>query len=493
MFFTYEHSLISTVNALIRSGQLFLGITVLIFSIVLPVTKLLYLLLLSTLPQTELSRLSRQLRALEWLGKWSMHDVLVLSLSIFFIKSQGVYDAKSLNGVYFFTAAVLFMILSYAWLRTDVDRRRADQPPRRQEAAQPSSTMRNFAFSFLIILATVFFALGVMLPAIRFTTVFVWTNQHSVATIIWALYKNEEFFLCFVIFMFSIFFPFMKLFYLLTLVTSPDMPAEFRNKSISAMEWLGRYSMTDVMVLALMIFYINASGYTEASVLPGIYFFAASAIMTMLAYGWANSVTPGLAGPQTRQPPVPSRRARPAGNARAAAAGGVTAQSCHPGRSAQARRAGTQDKELHPCLQLLGPRYLLPQIPGRQVAHQLPAVELHHQVRLHVHGEGHVAQGRHAAELGRHLAVVGLDVVGHVAFRALDGLEQQRHLLALLLHLDQVADAAAEGGHIHPPAVHRHVAVADELARGEHGGHELRAIDDGIEPAFEQADQMLGG
>ena len=49
-----------------------------------------------------------------------MHDVLVLSLSIFFIKSQGVYDAKSLNGVYFFTAAVLFMILAYAWLRGDV-------------------------------------------------------------------------------------------------------------------------------------------------------------------------------------------------------------------------------------------------------------------------------------------------------------------------------------------------------------------------------------
>ena len=301
VFFTYEHSLISTVNALIRSGQLFLGITVLVFSIVLPVTKLLYLLLLSTLPQRELKRLSRQLRALEWLGKWSMHDVLVLSLSIFFIKSQGVYDAKSLNGVYFFTAAVLFMILAYAWLRTDSSAAEtsaaadgAPAPSIEKKPQPPPSTLRNFAFSFLIILATVFFALGVMLPAIRFTTVFVWTNQHSVATIIWALWQNEEFFLCFVIFMFSIFFPFLKLFYLLTLVTSPDMPAEFRNKSISAMEWLGRYSMTDVMVLALMIFYINASGYSEASVLPGVYFFAASAIMTMLAYGWANSVTPGL-------------------------------------------------------------------------------------------------------------------------------------------------------------------------------------------------------
>ena len=303
VFFTYEHSLISTVNALIRSGQIFLGITVLIFSIVLPVTQ-------AALPAAAVDAAAaraaaawpRQLRALEWLGKWSMHDVLVLSLSIFFIKCQGVYDAKSLNGVYFFTAAVLFMILAYAWLGSDVTaRREAGRGHRLGTAAAAVPTLRNFAFSFLIILATVFFALGVMLPAIRFTTVFVWTNQHSIATIIWALWKNEEFFLCFVIFMFSIFFPFLKLFYLLTLVTSPDMPAEFRDKSISAMEWLGRYSMTDVMVLALMIFYINASGYTEASVLPGIYFFAASALMTMFAYGWANSVNPGVARPASLQ------------------------------------------------------------------------------------------------------------------------------------------------------------------------------------------------
>ena len=174
---------------------------------------------------------------------------------------------------------------------------------------RPSWT-RNLVLSFLIILATVFFALGVMLPAIRFTTVFVWTNQHSIATIIWALYTNQEYFLCFVIFAFSILFPFMKLFYLLTLVTSPDMPSEFREKSISAMEWLGRYSMTDVMVLALMIFYVNASGYTEASVLPGIYFFAASTIMTMLAYGWANSVTPGVAAADGGAKPVPRLQER---------------------------------------------------------------------------------------------------------------------------------------------------------------------------------------
>ena len=68
-----------------------------------------------------------------------------------------------------------------------------------------------------------FFALGVILPVIRFTTVFVWTNEHSIVTIIWVLYRNEEYFLCAVLFAVSIFFPFLKLFYLLTVVASPDL------------------------------------------------------------------------------------------------------------------------------------------------------------------------------------------------------------------------------------------------------------------------------
>ena len=290
VFWSTEHSLLSTVNVLIRDGQHFLGLTVLAFSIVFPVFKLLYLLLVSTLPASEIRRQQKRLKALEWLGKWSMHDVLVLALTIFFIKSQGVYDAASLKGVYFFTAAVVLMILSYAWLRTDSDLSGLAHAPAAMPI--PSSPLRNFVLSFLIILATVFFALGIILPAIRFTTIYVWTNQHSIATIIYALYANQEFFLCGVLFAFSIFFPFLKLFYLLTLLISPDLSPEFRQKSISTMEWLGRYSMTDVMVLALLIFYVNSSGYTEASVQPGIYFFAASAVITMLAYGWANSISP---------------------------------------------------------------------------------------------------------------------------------------------------------------------------------------------------------
>lgn len=306
VFWSSEHSLMTTVWVLIKENQLFLGITVLLFSIIFPVLKLFYLVIVSTLPAEEIRKQGLRLRALEWLGKWSMHDVLVMALMIFFIKSQGVYDAASLTGVYFFTAAVVLMILAYSWLRTDTVNETTQRPEQRRTVEVGKngkartrlkySPLRNVVLSLLIILATVSFALGVTMPVIRFTTVYVWTKEHSIATIIYALYMNKEFFLCGVIAVFSVLFPFLKLFYLLTLVTAPDLPAEFREKTFSVMEWLGRYSMTDVMVLALLIFYVNSSGYTEADVQPGAYFFAASVLLTMFAYAWANSVTTFGAG-----------------------------------------------------------------------------------------------------------------------------------------------------------------------------------------------------
>ena len=75
------------------------------------------------------------------------------------------------------------------------DRRGAAGGPLEHEPAgrrSRLSALRNFLLSFLIILATVFFALGIILPTIRFTTIYVWTNEHSIATIIWALYDSEE-------------------------------------------------------------------------------------------------------------------------------------------------------------------------------------------------------------------------------------------------------------------------------------------------------------
>lgn len=286
VFWSTDQSLLSTVRGLVGEGQLFLAVTIFLFCVVFPALRLVYLLLISALPVAAMQSLEKHLQAAEWLGKWSMPDVLALALAIFLVQSQGMADASSLPGIYFFTAAVVLMIVSQALLRIDTGQGSRLPSP---AFAPPLSTARSIVLSFFIVLAAVLFALGITLPVVRFTTVYVWSNEHSIVTVIYALFRSRELVLSGVLFAFSIAFPFLKLFHLAALAASPGLPPRFRAASISAMEWLGRCSMTDVMVLALLIAYVNASGYTEASMLPGVYFFAASVLITMLAYGWAHA------------------------------------------------------------------------------------------------------------------------------------------------------------------------------------------------------------
>jgi paraquat-inducible protein A len=93
------------------------------------------------------------------------------------------------------------------------------------------------------------------------------------------------------------------------------LPYTLRVRSIPAIEWLAGFAIADVVVLALMAFYLGASDRAGAAVLPGAYAFAASALTTMLAYGWASSPRPeattrpaslaarlaGLASPEIRR------------------------------------------------------------------------------------------------------------------------------------------------------------------------------------------------
>lgn len=302
--FTSQHSLVETVWLLFRDKQYFLGGVILVFSILLPFFKLIYLVLLSVLPQNNVIRYSRWLKALEWLGKFSMHDVLVLALTIFFIRQASVYTASSGNGVYFFTAAVVIIMLSYSFLHAETQR--ALSLRRRPHPSLSRSMLATSAFSIFMFGATATFILGLTLPVIRFTTAYLWTSDHSILSIIQALYESGEIFLCAILFVTSVVFPFLKLFYLNALAIRPVLLEGRRSRRyIAAMEFLGRYSMTDVMVLALMIFYMNSSGYTEATVLSGAYYFAASALMTMIAYAWANTFA-APKSPQTAHAMAPA-------------------------------------------------------------------------------------------------------------------------------------------------------------------------------------------
>ncbi len=151
-----------------------------------------------------------------------------------------------------------------------------------------SGAARSFLLGLLIVGASASFVLGITLPVLKLTRLYVWTDTFSITSVIWALAKDGEFVLAAILVLFSILFPMLKLLYLLALYAVPARPDERRAQALQRLGWLGKWSMLDVLVLALMVFYVKSSGIADAASLPGIYFFAASVILTMIATAQAH-------------------------------------------------------------------------------------------------------------------------------------------------------------------------------------------------------------
>ena len=147
---------------------------------------------------------------------------------------------------------------------------------------------RRFVLSLLIVGAAISLVLGLTLPVIKLTRLYVWTNEHSVVSIIWALWSEDELLLAAIVGLFSIVFPVFKLVYLLAASFTGDGEAHEKRRWLTDLEWLGKWSMLDVLVLALTVFYVKSMDLADAATMPGLYFFTASVVLTMLAHGWVK-------------------------------------------------------------------------------------------------------------------------------------------------------------------------------------------------------------
>lgn len=104
-FWTDEPSLIELIAGVIESGDLFLAIVVMIFSIIFPVLKLGYLSLAAIAGPERAPRAA--LDHIGWLGKWSMMDVLLVAIAVFAAKTSGFASAISMPGLQAYAGAVI--------------------------------------------------------------------------------------------------------------------------------------------------------------------------------------------------------------------------------------------------------------------------------------------------------------------------------------------------------------------------------------------------
>ena len=112
----HESSVWAGSLGLVADGQLVLGGLVFLCSIVLPLLKLLALVVLLRRPQALPAQArARAWRALEWLGRFGMLDVLLVSVLVAFLELGSLVTVESGPAAVSFAACVGFSLLASAW------------------------------------------------------------------------------------------------------------------------------------------------------------------------------------------------------------------------------------------------------------------------------------------------------------------------------------------------------------------------------------------
>ncbi len=128
----------------------------------------------------------------------------------------------------------------------------------------------------LLLISATSFGLGISLPLMRFEKLWVFTETPSLLMIIANLWSDGELLLAAVVLVFSILFPLVKLFTVFQAAFGSLKPAAWATA-------LSKWSMMDVLLVAIVVFAAKTSGLANAFSQPGLWFFALSAITVAVA------------------------------------------------------------------------------------------------------------------------------------------------------------------------------------------------------------------
>lgn len=157
-----------------------------------------------------------------------------------------------------------------------------EPPARSPSPALALPTRRSGMVRVLLILSTLFLPLGLTLPVLETTRLWVFRDSYSLIDAVRALFEAGEIALAMLIALFSLVTPALKLIAVTLLHICP--PTDSEAALPRWVERLGKWSLTDVLVIAVLIVVWSGTG-LQLAVQPGLWFFTASAVMTMSASG----------------------------------------------------------------------------------------------------------------------------------------------------------------------------------------------------------------
>lgn len=122
-------------------------------------------------------------------------------------------------------------------------------------------------------------ALGFTLPLLRFETFYFVSRTPSLTEIVMSLWQGGDMVLAILVGLFSIVLPVLKLVALAAEAIAPPAITPGESLLQRLLPHLARWSMLDVMLVAVVIFAAKSSGLASAFTQPGLWFYTISAIL----------------------------------------------------------------------------------------------------------------------------------------------------------------------------------------------------------------------
>lgn len=134
--------------------------------------------------------------------------------------------------------------------------------------------MRRILLYLLFVAAAVLLLLGIVLPIVRLERLYFFSDEPSLILIVSGLWRDGNAGLAALVATFSIVFPTAKL-----VVLAAELRHGGGGLMRHVMPYLAKWSMMDVMLVAIVIFAAKTSGLANAVTLPGFWCYAVSAVI----------------------------------------------------------------------------------------------------------------------------------------------------------------------------------------------------------------------
>lgn len=152
------------------------------------------------------------------------------------------------------------------------------EAPARRPAAGIRGADRLIAPALVASLALL--AAGLVLPILTVRSFYVFSDEITVLGAVAQLFADGDLVMGLVIAVFSVGFPLAKI---AAALLAWQRPTRAPERVLRWLDTIGKWSMLDVFVVALIIFTAKASGVAEARTEPGLYLFCAAVLLPMAA------------------------------------------------------------------------------------------------------------------------------------------------------------------------------------------------------------------